>query len=457
MTSKNYRILLYIYVVISIFFGSKAKVTTEQQPHPVKNEVWVTVFVHGIMSIKPHLSMENFFNLLNDTVEETSYAKTVELMRNDPFFYKNQAMQGFGLQKVEVDYAKGNASGALVHLFNQVRSHCNIPDEHNHYYTYGWSGLLSKSVRYKNAFGLFTALEQLVYEYQQQGITPKIRLIGYSHGGNVCLNLAAIHQQEFPYSPLAIHQLILIGMPVVPESDYLVTDPMFKRVYHLYSNKDRVQTLDLFSTNRTFSNRTFEPRKNFKIPDTLTQIEIKITRFTRGVKEKQKRAQLTNDFSKNNVVTGTTHLLRNSSPGHVELWFFGWTPAHYRKTYPLYPLPTVFITPFILYHMHLIEKNSPLPQRITFDIRPDNAVAVIKQHDQRIHKHHVVPFIPYEKLVAMKTTIFNFAPEYFTDDIYHEHIQMAYTKVQKFSTKKLKSQKEQAAEALNNLQVAVKI
>lgn len=427
-----------------------------EQLHPAKNEVWVTVFVHGIMSIKPHLSFENFLNLLNDTVEESSYAKTVELMRNDPFFYKNQAMQGFGLQKVEVDYAKGNAAGALVHLFDQVRLHCNIPDEYNHYYTYGWSGLLSKSIRQKNAFGLFTALEKLAYEYQQQGLTPKFRLFGYSHGGNVCLNLASIRQQEFPYSTLAIDQLILIGMPVVPESDYLVADSMFKRVYHLYSNKDRVQTLDLFSTNRTFSSRIFEARKDFTIPNTLTQVEIKITRLTRGVKEKPHRARLTHNYNKSNVVSGTTHLMRNSSPGHVELWFFGWTPAHYRKSYPLYPLPTVFITPFILHHMNLIEKNSAQPRHITFDIRPDNAVAVIRQLDHPKQTHHVVPFIPYEKLVAMKTNIFNFAPEYFTDDIYHEHIQMAYEKIQKFSSKKVKAKKEQTPDT-NTIQVAAKI
>jgi hypothetical protein len=106
--------------------------------------------------------------------------------------------------------------------------------------------------------------------------------------------------------------------------------------------------------------------------------------------------------------------------------------------------------PFILHHMQLIEKVTPEPKRVTFDIRPDNSIAVIKQHDQ--DKHKVVSFIPYDALVAMKTNIFSFAPEYFTDDIYHEHIQMAYKKVQKFSNKKVKTKKKET----HSIQIAAK-
>ena len=40
-----------------------------------------------------------FMKFMNDEVENTIYARTVELMRNDPHFYYNQAMQGHGLQE----------------------------------------------------------------------------------------------------------------------------------------------------------------------------------------------------------------------------------------------------------------------------------------------------------------------------------------------------------------------
>ena len=55
------------------------------------------------MSIKPHLSLSNFARFIRDDIKNTLYMKTVEIMRNDTFFNLNQAMQGFGLKKVNLN------------------------------------------------------------------------------------------------------------------------------------------------------------------------------------------------------------------------------------------------------------------------------------------------------------------------------------------------------------------
>ena len=68
-------------------------------PQSNKQETWVTVFVHGIMSIQPHLTLQNVMRFVRDDVAHTTYSKTVEYMRLDPYFYLNQAMQEFGLKK----------------------------------------------------------------------------------------------------------------------------------------------------------------------------------------------------------------------------------------------------------------------------------------------------------------------------------------------------------------------
>src|SRR5579863_8326657 len=54
-----------------------------------KEEVWVTVFVHGIMSIQPHLTIQNVMRFVRDDVYDTVYSKTVEYMRCNPYFYLN--------------------------------------------------------------------------------------------------------------------------------------------------------------------------------------------------------------------------------------------------------------------------------------------------------------------------------------------------------------------------------
>ena len=58
---------------------------------------------------------------MTDDVENSVYSKTVELMRNDPHFYRNQAMQGHGLQEIYLDRIEpGYASGAIANLHEKI-------------------------------------------------------------------------------------------------------------------------------------------------------------------------------------------------------------------------------------------------------------------------------------------------------------------------------------------------
>src|SRR5260221_10216812 len=183
-----------------------------------KAEVWVTIFVHGIMSIQPHLTIQNVMRFVRDDVHHTIYSKTVEYMRLNPYFYLNQAMQEFGLKKIDLnDLQTGHATNAIAHIYDDVTK-LVYPAETNHYYTFGWSGLLSPTSRYADAVKLLEQLtDELEEKYWKNGIFPKIRLVGYSHGGNVCLNIAAARQNVYPHSPISIDELILVGVPIQTE------------------------------------------------------------------------------------------------------------------------------------------------------------------------------------------------------------------------------------------------
>ena len=150
-------------------------------------------------------------------------------MRQEPFFYQNQAMQGFGLHKIDkTKVGPGLASSGLAKILDEVTLLSHGPRITNHYYTYGWSGLLSPTNRYKDSYGLYTAIEQELAKFKTQGITPKIRVIGYSHGGNVVLNLGAVRQKMPVNKQLIIDESIILGTPIQKETDYLVNDPVFK-------------------------------------------------------------------------------------------------------------------------------------------------------------------------------------------------------------------------------------
>ena len=289
--------LLYLYCIPALLGNSydinaarkrkKAKdvyasMQNDTQSSNVKEtdeDIWVTIFVHGIMSIQPHLTIQNVMRFIRDDVHHTIYSKTVEYMRLDPYFYLNQAMQEFGLKKIDLnDLQPGHATNALAHIYDDVTKMVS-PGTQSNYYTFGWSGLLSPTSRYADSIRLLEELtSELQEKYWQQGIFPKIRLVGYSHGGNVCLNLAAARQNTNKKSPISVDELILVGVPIQTETDYLANDPIFKKIYHFFSQKDRIQRIDFFSFNRVFSRRYFRNSNNFKVPKKLMQIDMKFLR-----------------------------------------------------------------------------------------------------------------------------------------------------------------------------------
>jgi hypothetical protein len=387
--------------------------------------VWLNIFVHGIMSIKPHLSVHNFMNFMNDDVENTVYSKTVELMRNDPHFYHNQAMQGHGLQEIFLDRIEpGYASGAIANLHEKIYQELTSrKSTENRYYTYGWSGLLSDKSRKRESVEAYLSILNEVRRVQAMGKTPRVRLISYSHGGNFCLNIAHGKPEDKELATLVIDELILMGVPIQKETDYLVNDPFFKRIYNIYSRGDRIQKLDFFSFDRFFSNRIFKDRDGLKIPkNKVIQIQLRLTRnsqFRKDTKLHPSRFDLDNPA----ILSGKHKIFRDSSPGHAELWFFGWTPQNYRDQFALMPLPAVAVLPLILDAVHQFEDHELYSTPTIVDIRPEHEIIIVK--NQKSERSVVVgEFIPLDKLEELKKFSLQFRPpDPYTTVEYTNHIQ----------------------------------
>ena len=228
-----------------------------------ERDKWVTIFLHGSFSLKPHLSLTNMVNMLYDTLEESVYHRSTEINRRDPFYHKNQAMLGFGLHKVDIHNPHPDQAARIIGAtFERVSQFAgNFPSDE--YYTYGWSGLVSHKLRYVEAEHMYDDLLKLKAEYKRKGINPKIRIVAYSHGGNLALQLGAIFITKPETEKLYIDQTFFLGTPIQVETDYLVNSPVFKRVYNIYSRKDSVQRLDFSHLKDSFQN------KNLKIEEIL--------------------------------------------------------------------------------------------------------------------------------------------------------------------------------------------
>lgn len=309
-----------------------------------KKTICMYLFVHGIMNIEAHLNTSTFIHLFNDDIEDTFYKKNILLVRNDPFFQQSQPIQGLGLQQIDMNkIVPGYAAGAIAHLFEE-QLQTNTQCEHI-YYTFGWSSLLSCSERYKAAQQLYHELSNQINQYTSEGHTVKLMAVGYSHGANILLNLAGIKREHNEPNPFTINTLVLIGAPIQCETDYLITDSMYKKVYHLYSNADVPQTLDFFTSNRFFSERMFRPRKGFELPKKLVQVNLRFLKRAGGNDRKQPCPKPSCKSS----------LIRDVSPGHTELWFFGWTQCSYRPSLPFCPLPIATLIPTLLYYIKKAE------------------------------------------------------------------------------------------------------
>jgi hypothetical protein len=416
------------------FYATMQNVNPFQTPEKEskKPETWITIFVHGIMSIQPHLSVQNFMRFIRDDVQDTIYSKTVEYMRLDPYFYLNQAMQEFGLKKINInDLEPGHATNAIAHIYDDV-SHQVCPLNTNHYYTFGWSGLLSPTSRYADSIKLFKELtHELKEKYWKFNIFPKIRLIGYSHGGNVCLNIAAARQNTDPHSPLSVDELILVGVPIQTETDYLSNDPVFKKIYHFFSETDRIQRIDFFSFNRVFSRRYFRNSNNFTVPKKLMQINMKFLRRANTSRDTSRRIAAYTNYNNPGIVSGKSKLFRNCSPGHLEFWFFGWSPKHYRDSFVLHPLPAFITIPYILHYIKQIQNEIVTPYPVVVDIRPEFEAMLIKQR-KHANFTHIFPFLSHQEINNLTYTANKVAIDSSFEDEYPNHIEDAFTKAKKY-------------------------
>jgi len=411
---KKSIIYRYLLIVILLCKGTWCVQPIKEAPEP-----WITIFVHGIVGLDSKTCLYNVFQFLTDQIANTTYAKAVEYMRADTFFAQNQAMQGLGLFPIDIkNLNKGYAAGAVARTYNHILSLCPLKEK-PYYYTLGWSGLLSFKERHRDAQEFYRLLVDLINKMRCHGINPKIRLIGYSHGANICLNLARVQEEE-PYTsmPLHIDELILLGAPIQRETEQLIDSPLFKKIYNFYSRSDNVQKKDMFSSQQFFSKRVFRNHREFTLPPSLTQVEVKmLIEKKRSNKKRKNRTQISKaaNIRKKSVVKGYSWSLKNMSPGHTELWFMAWTPRNYRDNFPLYPVPIACITPYII---QLIETSSPPPttsRRIVVDIRPDHNYMIIKYRYPK-RKFIMVSFLSknvFDELtaLAMPNKPDNYTPE----------------------------------------------
>ncbi len=347
-------------------------------------EEWITVLIHGVVGLQANISFTTLFQAKRDLTEGTIYEKNVLELREHPFLSMIQPIGKLGLHPVKKNKNCLSAAYAFGALFSTMERICKI-NRKNYFYTFGWSGLVSTKRRYCESRTLYTQLSKKISQFKSAGKTPKIRLVGFSHGATLLLNLADIRCNEFPQDSFSVDEVYLIGMPVTRVTSRQAHSPLFKAIYTIYSRQDMVQKLDIFSSIDFSSHRVFKGR----IPDSLTQIELKISAPLRSNPR----------YCPPSFMRGVI----NQSPGHSELWFFGWTQTSYRKNLNMYPLPAAIFAPYLI-----CAAQKTACKNIQIDIRPCTERATIRS--QNSCDTLAIPFLTHKEYTDLIKKAFTFHP-----------------------------------------------
>lgn len=129
----------------------------------------------------------------------------------------------------------------------------------NHFYTFGWSGKLSVKARQAAGKDLYDQLIVLLTEYQTKyGKIPKVRILTFSHGGNVALHMVE-HLPFFAHQNVHL-ELVLVAVPVQKTTEYLIEHDCITKSYVISSTRDLLQVVDTYK----FEKKRYWPKRFFQ-------------------------------------------------------------------------------------------------------------------------------------------------------------------------------------------------
>ncbi|MFH0898552.1 MAG: hypothetical protein V1855_03160 [bacterium] len=309
--------------------NQKTQRKIDKQLGKSQNKHTMVIFIHG--TILPILSFTDMVCGFNSYMckDRQDGRGEYQCFLNDLRFknlYQYQPIASLGLHKISSKLCQN--SGCWTSMVGAIlyEKMCELlPDEASNsfsFYAFGWEGRLSARRRGLWADVLYRELVKKIREEKsklKKNEALEVEILAHSHGGNVALNLA--HSERKYKRNLVVDRLILLGTPVQSETEYCIYSSMFKNIFNVYSNGDKIQVIDIFSTQDSWSRRFFKTTSLFS--NRMIQIEVRANKI---------------------------------KPLHNELWFFGGKKNwRYRKYFLLEPLPFFVFMPLVVnYFNHYV-------------------------------------------------------------------------------------------------------
>lgn len=387
---------------------------------------WVVVLIHG--SFGSLLGFLSTSDVLQDKVSGTTYRHTTKKMRDDDFYFKDQPILQRGLHALEPTFnikqigGKKYAVYPLAEAYQELQNIIRPNDEVLHFYTFGWSGLMSQKSRLFESIRLYNALSEITQTMNAQHTSLKTRIVAHSHGGNLALNLATVRkalkfigtdelksfsldpeenesikkmvellktlpnkeiaktktgQKVYDYVPtnahLHIDELIMYGTPIQPETECFATSDTFRQVYNFYSEGDLVQRMDWVTSKKPLSCQRISPFPLLKKTHTAGSCQIIQARLMTEKPIVNGKIQIANHKPDTkltsteeptvlqDLLSGKNIFVRQTNdPTHKELWFMSWRDEKSAFSSFLNPLPVFVLTPLFIHLIQTTKHSSDL-------------------------------------------------------------------------------------------------
>lgn len=235
---------IFLFCIISFLFSLATETPTEMPLEPkemLENFEYKIIFIHGTYAMN-FVGMIKFifYKLFN----HNKFLQHIEIWSNKRFSkdineHTSLCNNYVGLHKI----TKENISEKIYDLFYKyfVSGFKNTFKAKNiEYYMFNWNGLLLESERKNSALDLYQEIKAL------QNKNTKIILVGYSHGGNIALELASIAAKKKDTN-FVIDLLVLLASPLNYISQINAHSYIFEMIYNFYSSYDMLQIADIFS------------------------------------------------------------------------------------------------------------------------------------------------------------------------------------------------------------------
>jgi hypothetical protein len=327
--SKNYLSFALIALVVLVSNCLMCLSLRADAQVPVyKQSLHITVFVHG--SVYTALSMLDARHVLADRLSEYSpYVGLVKNVRKNPLIWQDQVMMEEGWHPVSgqaiISFIAGKlpqdmrqyAAYQAIPVYEMMSNHCNKDTQDRIYFLFGHLGLLSQNYRSNIAYDFYKYICDTIDKYRPDYEQIWVDIVAHSHGGNIAFNL--VKAEEKYKRGLVIDNLVLWGTPLQIETTAFAYNQLFKRVINCYSDGDKVQGNDRFSTFERRSYKQFSHGRlvGHKSPNKLTKVYD--VRF---------------------LVNQNARCL-----GHVNMWIMGRAEKIINN---LDPLPAFVLTPLLL-------------------------------------------------------------------------------------------------------------